>query len=103
MKRVTIITFIAVLLCVLPACGGAAVSSTGGVSNITDSHHGKQRDELMETEEDMAEAAQEASIDIAGTDKPAFSAASNAESGSVPFEVSAAEIDWFLAFGSIPE
>lgn len=98
MKRVTIITFLAVLLYVLPACGGTAVVSTGSDSDIADSLHGEQGDELMETVEGAAEAAQEASIDIAGTDESGLSVESNAESGPAPFEVSAAELNgpWHL-------
>ena len=94
MKRVTIIIFLAVLLCVLPACGSAAVSSTGGDYSL----QGEQKDELMETVEDAAEAAQEASIDIAGTDEPGLSVESNAESGPAAFVVSAAELNgpWHL-------
>ena len=98
MKRITILISLAVLLCVLPACGGTVADSTGGDSIITDILPGEQRDERKETVEDAAEAAQEAGIDAAATGKPALPVESNAEGGSVPFEATVSELagPWHL-------
>lgn len=104
MKRMTIITFLAVLLCTLAACGSTQAGSTGGDANtaslLGDDLHEEHLDDLMETTEkhaveDVQAAANAAIID---TDESASSAGSWAESGSVPFQVSAAELagPWHL-------
>ena len=103
MKRVTIITFLAVLLCALAACGSTQVGSTGGDTNtgslLGDDLRGEHGDDFAGTAGKHAvDDAQEANVKIIGTDEPTSSAESGAASGSAPFQVSAAELagPWHL-------